>query len=104
MSESGLTFGLPLLTKDLIEQAAHRRTYVLRVVYAAVLYGAALWVYGDIAGGGAQAGITNLGRGREMFTMLVRVQVLAIIVLLPAICCGAITSLAFLIAHGIPTH
>ena len=27
-------FSLPLLTKDLIEQAAHRRTYVLRVVYA----------------------------------------------------------------------
>ena len=85
-------FSLPLLTKDLIEQSARRRTYVLRVVYAAVLYGSALWVYGDIAGGGAQSSVANLGRGREMFMMLVRVQMLAIIVLLPAICCGAITS------------
>ncbi len=92
MSESGLIFGLPLLTKDLIEQSARRRTYVLRVVYAAVLYGSALWVYGDIAGGGAQSSVANLGRGREMFMMLNQVQVLAIIVLLPAICCGAITS------------
>ena len=92
MIESGLIFGLPLLTKDLIEQAARRRTYVLRVVYAAILYGAALWVYADIAGGGAQAGVSNLGRGRGMFTMLFRVQMLAIVVLLPAISCGAITS------------
>lgn len=87
-----MIFGLPLLTKDLIEQAAWRRTYVLRVVYAVVLYGAALWVYADIAGGGANAGVTNLGRGRQMFDMLVGVQFGAIIVLLPAICCGAITS------------
>ncbi len=92
MIESGLIFGLPLLTKDLIEQAARRRTYVLRVVYAAILYGAALWVYADIAGGGAQAGISNLGRGQGMFRMLFWVQIVAIIVLLPAISCGAITS------------
>jgi ABC-type transport system involved in multi-copper enzyme maturation permease subunit len=92
VSESGLIFGLPLLTKDLIEQSARRRTYVLRVVYAVVLYGAALWVYGDMAGSGAQSGIANLGRGREMFAMLVKVQMAAIVILLPAICCGAITS------------
>jgi len=84
--------GLPLLTKDLIEQAAQRRTYVLRVAYAIVLYAAALWVYADIAGNGAQAGVTNLGRGQSMFAMLLRVQMLAILILLPGITCGAITS------------
>jgi len=89
---SEMTFGLPLLTKDMIEQAAQRRTYVLRVIYAAVLYGAALWIYADISGGGAQAGVTNLGRGQGMFQMLVKVQLFAILVLLPAISCGAITS------------
>lgn len=92
MIESGLLFGLPLLTKDLIEQSARRRTYVLRVVYAVVLYGAALWIYADVAGGGAKAGVSNLGRGRDMFDMLLQVQLFAIILLLPAISCGAVTS------------
>ena len=87
-----MMYGLPLLTKDLIEQAARKRTYVLRIVYAVVLYGAALWIYADIAGGGARAGLTNLGRGRDMFQMLIVVQFAAIVVLLPAICCGAITA------------
>ncbi len=85
------SFDLPLLTKDLIEQAALRRTYVLRVVYAVVLYGAALWVYGDIAGGGTQSSLSNLGRGRELFNILMVCQVLAILILLPAISCGAVT-------------
>ncbi len=71
MSAPGWSFGLPLLTKDLIEQAAHRRTYILRVVYAAVLYGAALWIYADISGGGTQAevlidGEVNLVRGYSL--------------------------------------
>ena len=86
-----LSLSLPLLTKDLIEQSARQRTYVLRVVYAVILYGAALWVYADIAGGGVQSGIANLGRGRELFRLLVGVQFYAIILLLPAISCGAIT-------------
>jgi hypothetical protein len=31
-------FGLPLLAKELIEQAARKRTYVIRVVYASLLF------------------------------------------------------------------
>ncbi|MEK6259648.1 MAG: ABC transporter permease subunit [Planctomycetota bacterium] len=85
------TFDLPLLTKDLIEQAALKRTYVLRVVYAVVLYGAALWVYSDISGRGVQSSVSNLGRGRELFNILVMCQAIAILVLLPAISCGAVT-------------
>ena len=30
--------GLPLLTKELIEQAARRRTYFVRMLYAAMLF------------------------------------------------------------------
>ncbi len=92
MSAPGWSFGLPLLTKDLIEQAAHRRTYILRVVYAAVLYGAALWIYADISGGGSQAEVLSRGQGRQMFLTLVAVQLAAVIILLPAISSGAITS------------
>lgn len=92
MIESGLMFRLPLLAKDLIELSSRRRTYVLRVVYALVLFGSALWVYGDVVGGGAGSGVANLGRGRVLFQSLIKVQFTAIIVLLPALCCGAITS------------
>ena len=87
-----MPYGLPLLTKDLIEQAAQRRTYVLRVIYAVVLYSAALWVYADVSGKGAQSGITNLGRGQQVFEMLLSVQTLAIFILLPGMTCGAVTS------------
>ena len=84
-------YSLPLLTKELIEQASNKRTYILRVVYAAVLYGAALWQYSDISNGGEAAGLVNLGKGRAFFQMLVTVQSFAIMFLLPAITCGALT-------------
>ncbi len=84
-------YGLPLLTKELIEQANNKRTYILRVVYAIVLYGAALWYYSDLSNGGASAGLVNLGKGRAFFQLLVNVQTFAIIFLLPAITCGALT-------------
>ena len=84
-------YSLPLLTKELIEQANSKRTYILRVVYAVVLFGAALWQYSDLNNGGASAGLMNLGKGRAFFQLLVNVQTFAIIFLLPAITCGALT-------------
>ena len=84
-------YSLPLLTKELIEQASNKRTYILRVVYAVVLYGAALWQYSDISSGGASAGLMNLGKGQAFFQMLITVQSIAIVFLLPAITCGALT-------------
>jgi ABC-type transport system involved in multi-copper enzyme maturation permease subunit len=84
-------YSLPLLTKELIEQANNKRTYILRVVYAVVLYGAALFTYSDLNNGGVSAGLVNLGKGRAFFQMLVAVQAFAIVCLLPAITCGALT-------------
>ena len=84
-------YSLPLLTKELIEQANNKRTYILRVVYAVFLYGAALWHYSDMNNGGASAGLMNLGKGQEFFQLLVTVQAFAIVILLPAITCGALT-------------
>lgn len=83
-------FSLPLLTKELIEQAQHQRTYVLRVIYAVVLYSLAIWQYNSTVGGGL-SGFANLGRGREFFVQLVFGQIWAILFLLPAITCGALT-------------
>ena len=84
-------FSLPLLAKDLLEQAQNPRTYLLRVVYALMLYGAALFHYADLNNSGAAAGLASLGRGREFFQLLVNVQTLAILLLLPAMTCGALT-------------
>jgi hypothetical protein len=35
----------PLLSRELTEQAARRRTFVVRVVYAVVLYVVAVWIF-----------------------------------------------------------
>ncbi len=84
-------FSLPLLTKELIEQAHRKRTYVLRVIYAVILYGIALWYYGDLSRGGSAAELVNLGRGRALFACLFVTQFFAILLLMPAITCGALT-------------
>ena len=64
---------LPLLVKELNEQAARPRTYVIRFLYAATLFAAACTMfYGDVISFGGTTG--GLGRGREMFEKQVRFQ------------------------------
>ena len=36
--------GMPLLAKELTEQAARRRTYVIRFLYAALLFASGLFI------------------------------------------------------------
>lgn len=83
---------LPLLTKELVEMAARRRTYVMRVVYAALLFlvfGAMLYSLVDQAGASPTS---VLGHGRELFVMLVVLQFVGIYLFLPAMMCSAITA------------
>src|SRR5258708_29743496 len=84
-------FELPLLAKELNEQAAQRRTYVIRFLYAGILFSAAcVLFYGNfLTGGGGSAG--GLGRGRWMFENLVTLQFWTIYLLVPAISCGCLT-------------
>src|SRR6516164_7222737 len=82
---------LPLLAKELNEQAAQKRTYLIRFVYAAILFTAGCGLfYGDFLheGAGSPGG---LGQGRGMFEQLVRLQFWSIYLLLPAVCCGCLT-------------
>ena len=82
---------LPLLAKELNEQASQKRTYLIRFLYAAILFTAACGLfYGDLLhdGGGSAGG---LGQGRRMFEQLVRLQFWSIYLLLPAISCGCLT-------------
>ncbi|HTI51308.1 MAG TPA: hypothetical protein VL475_10165, partial [Planctomycetaceae bacterium] len=82
---------LPLLVKELNEQASRPRTYVIRFLYAATLFVAACGLfYGNfLSDGAASAG--TMGRGRFMFERLVTFQFWSIYLFLPAISCGALT-------------
>lgn len=82
---------LPLLTKELIEQAQSKRTYILRVVYAVILYGFALFQYSGVGLPGGPSGLMNFGRGHDLFGQLVAIQAALIFLLLPAITSGALT-------------
>jgi ABC-type transport system involved in multi-copper enzyme maturation permease subunit len=82
---------LPLLAKELNEQASQRRTYVVRFLYAGILFTAACGMfYGSFLQG--TAGSTGgLGQGRQMFEQLVGLQFWTIYLFLPAISCGCLT-------------
>ena len=82
----------PLLVKDLTEIAARKRTYVVRVVYAALLFG----IYGLILkqtlgrlGGGSIYGV--MGRGRDVFVGAMVLQFGGLFLFLPALMSTAIT-------------
>lgn len=84
------SFELPLLVKELNEQAERRRTYLVRFAYAAVLFGLACGIfYGDLLAGTTQVG--SLGQGKFMFERLVLLQFWGIYLFLPAIASGAFT-------------
>lgn len=77
----------PLLGKELLEQASRKQTYVIRVTYAMVLFGAFIFYY--IRNLGAEP-VMALGRGRGPFLFLVTAQLLTIFLFLPPMMAGAI--------------
>jgi len=84
--------GLPLLAKELIEQSARKRTYVIRFLYASVLYGTTLWVFAQQLGSWNASGLAILGQGRTLYTSLAWLEFLGIYLFLPAMTCGVLTS------------
>ena len=83
--------GLPLLTKELLEQAARRRTYVIRVLYAVLLFLIGFLLFYDILDRRSQSAFAVLGRGRQMFDALVGLQFAGIYLFMPTITCGVLT-------------
>lgn len=85
------SFGFPLLGKELLEQAARRRTYIIRVVYASVLFFLfAMFAYEQFARyEDDQFGL--LGKGEDLFEFLVAVQFGGIYIFLPAMVSGVLT-------------
>ncbi len=84
--------GLPLLTKELLEQAARKRTYIVRVVYAALLFLAAFLFFHEALKVGRASPMAVLGRGKELFGILVSLQFAGIYFFMPAMTCAVITS------------
>ncbi len=87
---SGLS--LPLLSKELTEQSARGRTFILRTVYALALYGVGLGAFVHQSGGWDNLSFNILGTGGTLFTAVVRYQLAAIYLLLPILSAGTITS------------
>ena len=87
-----IRLGLPLLTKELIEQSARKRTYILRFVYAIALYGITLWIFQRQLGSWNATGLSVLGQGRGLFTSLAWFEFAGIYLFLPAMTCGVLTT------------
>ena len=85
-----LTLGLPLLAKELFEQAGRRRTYVIRLAYASLLFLIAYWQFDFILAAGGQGTLGVLGHGRRMFQGVVLIQFFGILLFLPAMTCGTV--------------
>ena len=79
---------MPLLARELKELAARRRTYITRFVYATLLFMMACVV---LFGHTSETGSGGLGRGREMFRLLLLAQFWGMVVLVPATTAGVIT-------------
>jgi ABC-type transport system involved in multi-copper enzyme maturation permease subunit len=75
------------LGKELLEQAAQKRMYVMRVAYALLLFGAFCFYYARHQGYGP---MMALGRGLGPFVFLVGAQSAAIFLFLPPLMAGAI--------------
>lgn len=87
--------GLPLLRKELHEQSARGRTYVVRVVYALLLFLAmGLWNSNELLQIGSRqfSASSTLGIGRQFFITLIWIQFIGVYLFLPAIVSGVVTA------------
>lgn len=82
--------GLPLLGKELLEQSARRRTYVVRSLYATLLFGVTFAFFHKTFSESFASRTAVLGRGREIFITVVGLQFAGIYLFLPAMTCGVI--------------
>lgn len=87
---SRLNFGLPLLAKELLEQSARKRTYVVRTVYACLSFVTAWLLFYDVLRFGAGTPQALLGSGRQMFEWLMKIQFAGIYLIMPAVTCGVL--------------
>jgi ABC-type transport system involved in multi-copper enzyme maturation permease subunit len=90
MKKRRLRFGLPLLGRELAEQASHARHYVLRCLCAIVMFGICFFALHDLLVTDQASGTMSLGRGMVLVDSVTSTQSVLILLFLPAITCGAI--------------
>jgi ABC-type transport system involved in multi-copper enzyme maturation permease subunit len=91
MKKRRLQFGLPLLSRELADQAAHIRHYVLRCLCAIAMFGTCYITFGQLLVQDQFSGVAWLGQGFVLVEYVTRVQAIIILLFLPAITCGAIS-------------
>src|SRR5258708_29390882 len=89
-TRSRMRIGLPLLAKELLEQSARKRTYVVRVAYACLSFAAAWLLFYDLLRMGVTTPQAALGSGRQMFAVLMKLQFTGIYLIMPAVTCGVL--------------
>ncbi len=81
---------MQLLGKELVEQAARPRTYVVRALYALVLFAISATLLHDLLRQGGTDCWNLVGAGRSIVEQLVTLQFFGICLFLPAMLAGAI--------------
>jgi len=79
----------PLLAKELAELAAQRRTYLLRALYAFLLFGVFLVATNQYFQD-RRLNVAALGHGRDMLETLILVQMCGVMLFLPAMMAGTL--------------
>ncbi|HUU43659.1 MAG TPA: ABC transporter permease subunit, partial [Planctomycetota bacterium] len=92
MSLRMLRSPMPLLAKELTEQAARKRTYVLRVIYAALLFLIFAMMMVERLRWAGRDPYAVLGCGGHLFQVLVVLQFTGIFIFLPGMMSSVITS------------
>jgi ABC-type transport system involved in multi-copper enzyme maturation permease subunit len=82
---------LPLLGKELIEQAARKRTYIIRVAYATILFLSASLFFYEILSAASASPLAALGRGKDIVATVVGLQFAGVYFFMPAMTCSVIT-------------
>lgn len=90
MRRRRISLGLPLLMRELSDQAGRARHYVLRTVFATVLLLLGYLYLRELLWGGNQIGIRSLGNGPALFNRVISLEAFGILIFLPAMTCGAI--------------
>lgn len=85
------SWGLPLLAKELTEQAARKRTYAMRVAYACLLFAVVYYIFADQLDNTSGNLFSVLGQGRDIFETILWFQFWSITLLMPALASGTIS-------------
>ena len=84
--------GLSLTAREFREQAARRRTYIVRAVYGLLAFGAAYSVSYEMIEQYSPDNFESMGYGQELFGNLITIQFVGIYLFMPAMTCSLLTS------------